>query len=167
MTDATPRDPPSPRAGFWRRKMTLRAWGGVVAAGITIYLVLPPSEGCACGTPAGYRSALKSELSIVGISEEAFFADSLRYTRDLAAMKHSESPGVRVTVDTATALGYRARAEYAPSQPIKRRAGSCVLWVGESAFAVATVPEGEPRCWVPRRPLWRYGAYRPPGPVLQ
>jgi len=82
-------------------------------------------------------------------------------------MAHSVSAGVRVTVDAATTPGYRARAEFTSSQPIKRRAGGCVLWVGESAFAVATVPEGEPRCWIPRRPLWRHGAYRPPGPVLQ
>jgi len=61
MTDAAPREPPGPRAAFWRRRMTPRVWGGVVMAGIATYLVLPPNEGCACGTPGGYRGELKSE----------------------------------------------------------------------------------------------------------
>jgi hypothetical protein len=168
MTSSTPFDSPRADAGFWRRRLSPRAWGGLLLAGITVYLILPPSEGCACGTPRGYRALLKSELGLVIIAQESFFADSLRYGRDPVELGFERAARIHVTVDTATRLGYRARAAFAiTAPPVLRRAGTCVVWVGDSALALPTVPEAEPRCWVPRRPLWRYGRYRSPGPELQ
>jgi hypothetical protein len=167
MSTSSPLFPRTGKTGFWRRKLTARAWGGLIMTGIAVYLVLPPSEGCACGTPRGYRSMLKAQLRLLAIAEESFFADSIRYTANLAEMGFQPDTGVRVAIDTATGLGYRAPAEFAEgSHPVRRRAGSCVIWAGQP-FAVETVPEGEPRCWVPRRPLWRFGAYRSPGATLQ
>lgn len=166
MDDPTPQH--GPRTPWWNRKLGVRTWATLAATGVMAYLLLPPSEGCACGTPHTYRALLKNELRYAVTPLESYFADSARYPESLNALEYSPNRSVRLTLDSVTPGGYRLRATLAnQAAPIYQRAGTCVLWAGDSRLAVPTVPEGEPRCWVPRRPSWRFGAYRSPEPTLQ
>lgn len=129
----------------------------VAVAGLGVFLAIPPA-GCACRNPQMVQA--KSDLrNLLGL-EEAFLADSGRFTTDFPSKSFSPSAGLVVTFDTLTPSGFRARAEWADTLS-GGVVAYCVAWIGDSTLAEPPgVQEGEPRCLVPRRPRWRFGAPR-------
>jgi hypothetical protein len=125
---------------------------GTVGAGV--YLALPPTESCACLGPSVYRLSMKSELRNTMAAQTAFRADSGRFAATVDELGLNILSVIRVRLDSVTPRGYRARAEYTGSPD--GDLGGCALWFGDSALAIPTVPEGEPRCYY-AKPTWRFG----------
>lgn len=88
-----------------------------------------------------YVAQMKSDLKNLATAEEAFFYDSTFYTSSLAALNNfNASTGVTLTIVTATAGGWSARATHAQ---IPRQ---CALFQGNApALSPATV-EGKITC---------------------
>jgi hypothetical protein len=91
---------------------------------------------------AAYVAAMKSDLRNLVTAEEAFFADSVKYTAKVgrgglqyAVAAGNTIPVIRVTRDgwTATISNVNTRTR-------------CVIYVGSTPVAPAT-REGEPKCW--------------------
>lgn len=83
-------------------------------------------------------AAMKSDLRNLVTAEEAYFADSIRYTTDLGAAFRM-SPGVVGPTITLTADGWTATASHTSTTK------TCAVYAGSTALAPAT-KEGEPRC---------------------
>ena len=93
---------------------------------------------CACTTKAqAYRNALKSDLRTLVTAEEAFRADSGRYSDDLAALRFTASAGATVEVTSVDDRGWTAVARHAVWK------GSCTLTIGPEA---PPGKEGVPLC---------------------
>jgi len=146
-----------------RRRRRGPALTAILLAAIGVFLVVPPGEGCACATPRDVRGRLRNALGTFMLAQETYFADSIRYATDTAALALEPITGIRLTLEAATALGYRASAAVSDlALEEELHPGTCLTWVGDSTLAVPGVPEGEPRCFVPPPPRWRFGAYGPP-----
>src|SRR3982751_5003272 len=82
-----------------------------------------------------YVAQMKSDLKNLATAEEAFFYDSTFYTSSLATLNNfNSSTAVTLTIVTATAGGWSARAVHAQTPR------QCVLFQGNApALAPATV----------------------------
>src|ERR1700674_5626057 len=63
-------------------------------------------------------AALKSDLRNLVTAEEAYFYDNAAYTSTLATLTFQTSPGVVLSVVTATASGFAAQATHPASFPL-------------------------------------------------
>jgi len=132
----------SSRGGLPLRVATLLTLGTAA-----IWLVIFNSDGCACGEAERMGASAKSALRNLLEAESMFHADSGRYTTDVRRLGFSAPSNVQVTIDTATATGYRARAAWPDWQSARRGDGLwCALWVGDSTLAQLEAPEGRPVC---------------------
>lgn len=89
-------------------------------------------------TERAYAASMKSDLRNLVTAEEAYFADSVRYTSNLGSWFSTTSgvvgPTIRVTAD-----GWTAWVSHTQT-PL-----TCAIYVGSTARSPAT-KEGEPRC---------------------
>jgi type II secretory pathway pseudopilin PulG len=80
-------------------------------------------------------AALKSDLRNLATAQEAYFYDFSTYAPDPADLSYSRSPGVVLTITSATASGWAAIATHPASAPL-----TCALYQGNvSAQTPATV----------------------------
>jgi prepilin-type N-terminal cleavage/methylation domain-containing protein len=80
-------------------------------------------------------AALKSDLRNLATAEESYFYDNAVYTPVIASLTYQTSPGVVLSVVTATASGFAAQATHPQSYPL-----TCAIFIGNvSAVAPATV----------------------------
>ncbi|HEV8380536.1 MAG TPA: DUF2939 domain-containing protein [Gemmatimonadales bacterium] len=94
-----------------------------------------------------YVASMKSDLRNLITAEEAYFADSVKYTTDLGSW-YSTTTGVTGPTITLTADGFTA---WVGSLNTSK---TCAIYVGAARLAPA-IREGEPRCaeGPPRSPL--------------
>src|SRR5256885_15463715 len=90
-----------------------------------------------------YLASMKSDLRNLVTAEEAYFADSVKYTTNLGTAYATTSgvgvaPGQPITI-TLTADGWQATVVH--STPPKQ----CAIYVGSTTTTWAT-KEGEPKC---------------------
>jgi type IV pilus assembly protein PilA len=80
-------------------------------------------------------AAMKSDLRNLVTAEEGYFYDNAVYTSVLSSMTFNTSPGVVLTVVSATSSGFSAQATHPASFPL-----TCAIFVGNaSALPPATV----------------------------
>lgn len=80
-------------------------------------------------------AALKSDLRNLATAQEAYYYDYESYTTVVTDLKYNASPGVTMTIVTATASGWSAKATHPASFPL-----TCALFNGGApALAPATV----------------------------
>jgi prepilin-type N-terminal cleavage/methylation domain-containing protein len=80
-------------------------------------------------------AAMKSDLRNLATAEESYFYDNGAYTPVLSSLTFQTSPGVVLTVVSATASGFAAQSTHPQSYPV-----TCALFIGNvSALAPATV----------------------------
>jgi prepilin-type N-terminal cleavage/methylation domain-containing protein len=91
-----------------------------------------------------YVTAMKSDLRNLVTAEEAFFADSSKYTATLGQLKFNVSSGVgQPTI--ATGAGY-----WSATNTHSQLAGAtCGIGMNTTNTVVAGAGEGEPACIVP------------------
>ena len=86
-----------------------------------------------------YLASMKSDLRNLITAEEAYFADSVKYTSNLGTA-YSTTSGVSATPTIAvTADGFTASVSHTTTTK------TCAIYVGSTAFAPAN-KEGEPKC---------------------
>jgi prepilin-type N-terminal cleavage/methylation domain-containing protein len=80
-------------------------------------------------------AALKTDLRNLSTAEEAYFFDNDAYTSVISNLSFTQSPGVVLTVVTATGSGWGAKATHPASFPL-----TCALFFGSvTPVAPATV----------------------------
>ncbi|HVZ49604.1 MAG TPA: pilin [Gemmatimonadaceae bacterium] len=104
----------------------------VVIIGILAAIAIPKFQNTKGKANA---AALKTDLRNLSTAEEAYFFENASYTTDTNLLSYHTSPGVVMTIVTATASGWAAKATHPASFPL-----TCALFAGNvSALAPATV----------------------------
>src|SRR4029078_13064853 len=80
-------------------------------------------------------AALKSDLHNLATAEEAYMYDNATYTNNINALSLNRSPGVTITIVSATASGWSAKATHPASYPL-----TCAIFAESfPALAPATI----------------------------
>jgi prepilin-type N-terminal cleavage/methylation domain-containing protein len=85
-----------------------------------------------------YLASMKSDLRNLVTAEEAYFADSIKYTSNLGTT-YSTTTGVIGPTITTTGDGWTAWVSHTTTTR------TCAVYTGSTALAPA-LKEGEPRC---------------------
>lgn len=119
------------------------------AIGVVLLLVVTARASVSQNADADPRriAAMKSDLRNLVPAEEAYFADSVKYTADpqVLARLLTLSPGVTGLRVTLTADGWTASVGHLSTSTF------CVIYVGTTRIAPAT-KEGDPTCQTGGRP---------------
>ena len=102
----------------------------------------PTEEGSGeADNEQAFLAAMKSDLRNVVTAEEAYFADSVKYTRSLQAMHFHPTAGVTLVV-VLTSDGYNAAAKH-----VRAPGWACAIYVGSVRTYPQVQKEGQPVCW--------------------
>ncbi len=96
------------------------------------------------GSSSPYFAIVRSDLRNLVTAEEAFFADSIRYTPSLVALRFRPSAGVILRIEAVTEKGWAASATHS-----QWPGWTCGIFVGVARPFVAGQQEGDPACWQP------------------
>src|SRR5947209_15051828 len=96
------------------------------------------SDVCSTELEKAYLASMKSDLRNLVTAEEAYFADSVKYTSNLGTAYATTSGVVGPTI-TVTADGWTANVTHTTTTK------TCSIYVGSTALAPAN-KEGEPKC---------------------
>ena len=107
----------------------------LVIVGVLASMVIPKFSHT---KEKAFIATMKSDLRNLVTAEEAYFADSLRYTTDLGAA-YRISTGIAGPTIALTGDGWTATVSHRSTMK------TCAVYTGSTALAPA-VKEGEPRC---------------------
>jgi len=107
----------------------------VVIIGILAAIAIPKFANT---KEKAYIAAMKSDLRNLVTAEEAYFADSIRYTTNLGTA-FAVTTGVQSLTIATTADGWTANVRHTTTTK------SCSIYVGSTSLAPAN-KEGEPKC---------------------
>jgi prepilin-type N-terminal cleavage/methylation domain-containing protein len=107
----------------------------VVIIGILASIAIPKFANT---KEKAYLAAMKSDLRNLVTTEEAYFADSIKYRSNLGTI-YNTTTGVLGPTITVTADGYTATVSHATTTK------TCAVYSGSTPLAPA-IKEGEPRC---------------------
>jgi len=107
----------------------------LVIVGVLASMVIPKFSHT---KEKAFIATMKSDLRNLVTAEEAYFADSLRYTTDLGAA-YRISTGIAGPTIALTGDGWTATVSH------RSTTKTCAVYAGSTALAPA-VKEGEPRC---------------------
>src|SRR2546423_1708626 len=107
----------------------------VVIIGILAAIAIPKFANT---KEKAYLASMKSDLRNLITAEEAYFADSVKYTSNLGTAYNTTSGVVGPTI-TVTANGFTATVSHTTTTK------TCAVYVGTTALAPAN-KEGEPKC---------------------
>ena len=119
------------RAGFTLIELLIV----VVIIGVLASIAIPKFANT---KEKAYLTQMKSDLRTLVTAEEAYFADSIKYTTNLGAA-YRVSTGVVGPTIALTPDGWTAQVSHSASLRM------CAVYGGSTALAPA-VKEGEPRC---------------------
>jgi type IV pilus assembly protein PilA len=110
----------------------------VVIIGILAAIAIPKFANT---KEKAYIASMKSDLRNLVTAEEAYFADSLKYTNTIGAggVTFTQSSGNNAPTLTVTADGWTAAITSTNTTK------TCAIYVGSTALAPAN-KEGEPKC---------------------
>src|SRR5947207_1694985 len=107
----------------------------VVIIGILAAIAIPKFANT---KEKAYLASMKSDLRNLITAEEAYFADSVKYTNNLGTAYNTTSGVVGPTI-TVTADGFTATVTHTTTTK------TCAIYVGSTPLAPAN-KEGEPKC---------------------
>jgi type II secretion system protein G len=88
-----------------------------------------------------YIAAMKSDLRNIVTAQETYFAENVTYTTSTTNLNLIISPGVTVSITTATAQGWTATASH------NATSRTCGIWMGVGVTPpVSGQNEGEASC---------------------
>ena len=106
----------------------------VVIIGILAAIAIPKFQNTKGKANA---AALKSDLRNLSTAEEAYFFENNAYTSNSALLSYHTSPGVVLTITTATSSGWAAKATHPASFPL-----TCALFAGNVSPQTPATVEG-------------------------
>jgi prepilin-type N-terminal cleavage/methylation domain-containing protein len=106
----------------------------VVIIGILAAIAIPKFQNTKGKANA---AALKSDLRNLATAQEAYFYDYSTYATNPSMLAYSRSPGVILTITTATSSGWAAVATHPASFPL-----TCALYQGNVAAQTPATVEG-------------------------
>ena len=109
----------------------------VVIIGILAAIAIPKFANT---KEKAFLVAMKSDLRNIVTAQETYFADNTTYTTSTTALNLIISPGVTLSIGTATAGGWSATASH------NATTRTCGIYVGTVSPPVAGQSEGEARC---------------------
>jgi type II secretion system protein G len=107
----------------------------VVIIGILAAIAIPKFANT---KEKAYIASMKSDLRNLVTAEEAYFADSVKYTSNLGTLFTTTS-GVSTPTITVTADGFTANVTHTTTTE------TCSIYVGSTSLTPAN-KEGEPKC---------------------
>ena len=107
----------------------------VVIIGILAAIAIPKFANT---KEKAYIASMKSDLRNLVTAEEAYFADSVKYTSDLGTA-FAVTTGVLGPTIATTSDGWTARVSHTTTTK------TCAIYVGSSSISPAN-KEGEPKC---------------------
>ena len=122
----------------WGMRLALGVMRGFVDRGL-LPSGAPGARTPSSGTEMAYVTAMKSDLRNLVTAEEAYFADSVRYTDRFPALYYALATGNRLVTLELTRDGWWAQLSNANTVT------TCVVFIGSTPAAPAT-REGEPQC---------------------
>jgi prepilin-type N-terminal cleavage/methylation domain-containing protein len=110
----------------------------VVIIGILAAIAIPKFQ-----TTKGKANAaaLRSDLRNLATAQESYIYEHGAYAASRALLSYSESPGVTITIETASPQGWAARATHPSSYPL-----TCALFIGSVPAPVPASVEGVIAC---------------------
>lgn len=112
----------------------------VVIVGLLVALVVPQLRRF---RDRALIASMRSDLRNFAVHEESYFYDRATYSGDVATIEtwgFQSSPGVTVTINEATLLGWSATAAH-DLQPVE-----CYIFVGAAAPVGSATVEGSVSC---------------------
>lgn len=123
-----------PRAAFTLIELLIV----VVIIGILAAIAIPKFQNTKGKANA---AALRSDLRNLAVAEEAYYFEAKSYSSDTAALKFRPSPGVIMSISTATAGAWVATATHPLSYPLK-----CTIYYGDVTAPFPNQGEGAAVC---------------------
>jgi len=86
-------------------------------------------------------ASLKSDLRNLTTAQEAYFYDNGTYATALTSLQYATSPGVVLSITSATGAGFAAIATHPASFPL-----TCAIYIGNISAQAPAVVEGQIGC---------------------
>lgn len=110
----------------------------VLIIGILAAIAIPKFQN---SKGKAYASTLKSDLRNLATAQEAYYYENSEYSPNVNDLKLSVSPGVTITISTATASGWSASATHNAANPL-----TCAIYIGSVAALSPASTEGVVGC---------------------
>ena len=110
----------------------------VVIIGILAAIAIPKFQNTKGKANA---AALRSDLKNLTTTEEAYFYSTGAYSSVLGNLQYSTSPGVVLTVTSASSSGFSALATHPASFPL-----TCAIYIGSVSPQAPAITEGIVGC---------------------
>jgi type II secretion system protein G len=110
----------------------------VVIIGILAAIAIPKFAN---NKSKAYTTAMKADLRNLVTAQEAYFADSSKYTNSVSALKFQSSPGVTPPAISVGTDSWTATVSHAQAPGIQ-----CGVGVNTTNPVVGTAAENEPAC---------------------
>ncbi|GLC24559.1 type IV pilin protein [Roseisolibacter agri] len=138
--------PSSPRPGATSRRRTSRRAGFSLIELLIVVVIIGILAAIAIPAFANTKgkalvAKVKSDLRQVATAEEGYFYGSGTYTTDLGVLGLTPSPGVTLTIVSATVAGWSATGTAAGANPT-----TCAIFYGNAAPVAPATIEGQLTC---------------------
>ena len=110
----------------------------VLIIGILAAIAIPKFQN---SKGKAYASTLKADLRNLATAQEAYFYENNEYSTTTTALLMSTSPGVSITIGTATTAGWSATATHSAANPL-----TCAIFIGAVAPVSPATTEGVVGC---------------------
>ena len=110
----------------------------VLIIGILAAIAIPKFQN---SKGKAYASTLKADLRNLATAQEAYFYENSEYSTTTTALRMSTSPGVTITIGTATTAGWSATATHSAANPL-----TCAIFIGAVAAVSPATTEGVVGC---------------------
>ena len=122
------------RAGFTLIELLIV----VLIIGILAAIAIPKFQN---SKGKAYASTLKADLRNLATAQEAYYYENSEYSPSVSDLQLSISPGVTITISTATTAGWSASATHNAANPLM-----CAIYIGSVAPLSPATTEGVVGC---------------------
>lgn len=110
----------------------------VLIIGILAAIAIPKFQN---SKGKAYASTLKADLRNLATAQEAYYYENSEYSPTTGNLQLSVSPGVTISIATATPAGWAATATHSAANPL-----TCAIFIGAVAALSPATTEGVVGC---------------------